>query len=308
MENFERITKTISVHFQKALLMRIKEPFGIENYCYKQENTFIYVKKGNVYYGKNKEVVHAGEVLFIPSGKATSLNFSEPNPKHIFGNDYHEQSKEYILDPGEVPKSSLSTALCVRVEAKVFNALDLFMSLDISLFVIKDNEKILRALSDIHEDANSESVGKATLLECKCKELVLRLFRHIIEQRLFVQQISINSSNLNDEKLIALFRYINENLSSNLSNKRLSVITQVSEDYVGQYFKTLTGINPQDYIESQRMQRAVLLLRSSNKNVRDIGREVGYKDSSYFCRRFKMMFGISAGRMRRRESAQTTVV
>ena len=33
-----------------------------------------------------------------------------------------------------------------------------------------------------------------------------------------------------------------------------------------------------------------------------IGAEVGYKDTAYFCRRFKMMFGIPAGKMRRRES------
>jgi len=30
---------------------------------------------------------------------------------------------------------------------------------------------------------------------------------------------------------------------------------------------------------------------------------VGYKDTAYFCRRFKMMFGIPAGKMRRRETA-----
>ena len=45
------------------------------------------------------------------------------------------------------------------------------------------------------------------------------------------------------------------------------------------------------------------LLRTTKKSIRDIGKEVGYKDTAYFCRRFKMMFGIPAGKMRRRESA-----
>ena len=62
------------------------------------------------------------------------------------------------------------------------------------------------------------------------------------------------------------------------------------------------AINPQDYIEYQRMEEAVNLLRTSKKSIREIGREVGYKDTAYFCRRFKMMFGIPAGKMRRRES------
>jgi len=64
----------------------------------------------------------------------------------------------------------------------------------------------------------------------------------------------------------------------------------------------LTGINPQDYIEYQRMEEAVNLLRTSKLSIREIGQEVGYKGTAYFCRRFKMMFGIPAGKMRRRES------
>jgi AraC-like DNA-binding protein len=64
----------------------------------------------------------------------------------------------------------------------------------------------------------------------------------------------------------------------------------------------LTGINPQDYIEYQRMEMAVNLLRTTKKSIREIGQTIGYKDTAYFCRRFKMMFGIPAGKMRRRES------
>ena len=307
MENYNRIIGALMVRFQRALPMQIKTSFGIENY-YETDNTFLYVKKGCIYFGKDRQPVHAGEVLFIPAGKGLSLNFSDPNPKHIFGNDYYEQSKECILEPNVSSRPDLDVVLCVQLEAKVFDAVNLFVSLDVFPFVIKDNKKILGVLSDIHEEETVQYVGKTTLLECKCKELVTLLLRHLIQEKLFVQQISTNSTNLNDERLITLFQHINENLSTDLSNKRLAIVADISEDYVGQYFKTLTGINPQDYIEFQRMQRATALLRNSGKSIRDIGHAVGYKDSSYFCRRFKMMFGISPGRMRRRESVRATVV
>ena len=91
-----------------------------------------------------------------------------------------------------------------------------------------------------------------------------------------------------------IFIYTKESLSEDLSNKILANATNVSEDYVGQYFKMLTGINPQDYIECQRMEAAINLLRTSKKSIRDIGKDVGYKDTAYFCRRFKMMSGISS--------------
>ena len=36
--------------------------------------------------------------------------------------------------------------------------------------------------------------------------------------------------------------------------------------------------------------------------VKVISNEVGYKDTAYFCRRFKLMFGVQAGKMRKRLS------
>ena len=308
MEN-SRIVESLGVRFQDANTLQVGEPFGIENY-YEIENTFIYVQQGCMYFGKDKEPVQAGSILFIPagkSGKGVSVNFVEPQPRRTFGSDYHEQYKGFVSEYDDQRKG-LPTFLFVRLEAKVFNAVDLFSSLDVLPFLVKENAKLVRIMEEIREEAAGDGVGKVNLLECKCKELVTQLLRHIIHKQLFVQQIATNSNNLQDDRLIMLFKHINEHLPSDLSNKRLAIVAHVSEDYVGQYFKTLTGINPQDYIEFQRMQRAVSLLRSTSKSVRDVGIEVGYKDSSYFCRRFKMMFGISAGRMRRRVGERTTAI
>ena len=39
---------------------------------------------------------------------------------------------------------------------------------------------------------------------------------------------------------------------------------------------------------------------TSKDEVKVISNEVGYKDTAYFCRRFKLMFGVQAGKMRKR--------
>ena len=127
-------------------------------------------------------------------------------------------------------------------------------------------------------------------------------FIYILNNNLFVEKLATNITYFKDPRLLDIFAFIKNNIGGDLSNKILANVANVSEDYVGQYFKMLTGINPQDYIEYQRMESAVNLLRTSKKSIRVIGAEVGYKDTAYFCRRFKMMFGIPAGKMRRRES------
>ena len=145
----------------------------------------------------------------------------------------------------------------------------------------------------------------ATIQEKRDNQILpkdIEIIRYIIKNRLFVEQLATNSTYFKDPRLIDIFAYIKDNIGGDLSNKVLANVANVSEDYVGQYFKMLTGINPQDYIEYQRMEAAVGLLRTSKKSIRAIGAEVGYKDTAYFCRRFKMMFGIPAGKMRRRES------
>ncbi|MEL6152782.1 MAG: AraC family transcriptional regulator, partial [Bacteroidota bacterium] len=147
-----------------------------------------------------------------------------------------------------------------------------------------------------------EGIGSERIVRANIEQLVIEIVRYVLKNHLFVEKLATNSNYFKDARLINIFNYIKSNLNGDLSNKMLAAVAHVSEDYVGQYFKMLTGVNPQDYIEYQRMEHAVKLLRTTKKSIRDIGKAVGFKDTAYFCRRFKMMFGIPAGKMRKRET------
>jgi AraC family transcriptional activator of mtrCDE len=190
----------------------------------------------------------------------------------------------------------------VSFDSKVFDVVNFFNSLDIPPFIIRFNDRIATIIEDLMKEIEVSNVGKERILKSQTEILVIELLRHILKNRLFLEELSTNATYFKDPRLIDLFNFIKANLGGDLSNKVLAQIANVSEDYVGQYFKMLTGINPQDYIEYQRMETAVELLRTSKKSIRDIGKDVGYKDTAYFCRRFKMMYGVPAGKMRRRES------
>ena len=164
------------------------------------------------------------------------------------------------------------------------------------------DDQIAATINQILTEDMLDTPGKGRIIKIKTEEVVIEIIRYILKNKLFVEQLVTNSTYFKDPRLIDIFAYIKDNLGGDLSNKVLANVANVSEDYVGQYFKMLTGINPQDYIEYQRMEKAVDLLRTSKKSIRAIGSDVGYKDTAYFCRRFKMMFGIPAGKMRRRES------
>ncbi len=302
MEDYNKIIESLSVRFSQAKNIHILQPLTIENY-YDVENTILIVNKGEVRFGKDKEVVKDNEVLFIPGGKMVPISYGSGSPISLSNDDFISDKEKYFKQyEFNEDHPDLENFSFVNFGAKVFDSVNFFASLDIPAFTIRGNTKINSLIIEIIKENDSVLPGKERVVKINTEYLAVELIRYILDNGLFVEQLATNSTYFKDPRLIDIFAYIKENLGQDLSNKILANVANVSEDYVGQYFKMLTGINPQDYIEYQRMEMAVDLLRTSKKSIREIGKEVGYKDTAYFCRRFKMMFGIPAGKMRRRES------
>jgi AraC-like DNA-binding protein len=304
MEDYNKIIESLGVKFIKARNLRIIQPIKIKNY-YDVENSLLILYKGEVYLGEEQTKVEEGDMLFIPGGKQVTITYGTNEKPKIVNNEEFMTHRELYMDYNrEIAKiGELDNSFgMISFEAKVFDSVNFFTSLDIPPFIIKKEDKLSLAIREILEEDMTDIVGKGRVIKIKTEELVIEVIRYILEHRLFVEQLATNSTYFKDPRLIDIFAFIKDNIGSDLSNKVLANVANVSEDYVGQYFKMLTGINPQDYIEYQRMEAAVGLLRTSKKSIRAIGADVGYKDTAYFCRRFKMMFGIPAGKMRRRES------
>ncbi|MEQ9285796.1 MAG: AraC family transcriptional regulator [Cyclobacteriaceae bacterium] len=302
MEDYNKIIESLSVRFISAKNINILQPLTIENY-YDVENVVLFVHKGQVKFGKDKQVVAENEILFIPGGKMVSITYGSGNAVSLSNDDFINNREKFFQNTDKIEsRPEGDNVTLINFDAKVFDTVNFFASLDIPPFVIKNNHKLVAIVKEVVFEMYSTFAGKGRVVKLETDHLVVEIIRHILNKGLFVEQFATNSTYFKDPRLIDIFAYIKNNLNEDLSNKRLADVANVSEDYVGQYFKMLTGINPQDYIEYQRMEMAVNMLRISKKSIREIGKEVGYKDTAYFCRRFKMMFGIPAGKMRRRET------
>ncbi len=306
MEDYNKIMESLSVKFIKAKYIKVLQPVAVSNY-YDVSNTLMLLHRGRISFGADKEEVNEGDILFIPSGRLTSITYGKRTTTRAKSTnvDVPTNMERYLISAKKLDDFTGrdNTFSLMSLEAKAFESVNFFQSLDIPPFVIKQNKKIVALINDSIEESYLENVaGIQRVIKLNTDRIVVEIFRYIIENRLFVEQLATNITYFKDPRLLDMFAFIKENINKDLSNKALAVVANVSEDYVGQYFKILTGINPQDYIEYQRMEKAVHLLRTTQKSIREIGIEVGYKDTAYFCRRFKMMFGIPAGKMRRRES------
>lgn len=304
MEYYNKVIESVQVRFLKGSNYKVDKPITVLNYQ-ENENALILLHHGSLKFGEEQELVNEGEVIFLPKDRKTSLTFGAKSTKQEIGMEQFVDSKKKHLQSISYKDIKSSEEDCVSIlqfESKVFDVVNFFNSLDIPPFIIRFNDRIASLVEDVMKELETTGVGKERSLKAMTEVLVIELLRHILKNRLFTEELSTNSTYFKDPRLIDLFNFIKSNIGGDLSNKVLAKIANVSEDYVGQYFKMLTGINPQDYIEYQRLEAAVDLLRTTKKSIRTIGKEVGYKDTAYFCRRFKMMYGVPAGKMRRRES------
>ena len=303
MKELEKIIESLEVTFIKAGHIRMLQPLMLEHF-YDVENILLLVNRGHIAYTQegSQQYAAAGDILFIPGGKATTLTYGAVD-RAQWSQAYFSDNRSKFLQALQAPAFDAPFDNCsyITFDAKIFKAVNLFASLGIFPFTISDNPGLSDTLKQILIEDSTPHVGSSRMIKVNTERLTIEIIRHLLANSPSKDKLVTNSQHFRDPRLVTLLNYIQDNLQGNLSNSVLATIAHVSEDYVGQYFKMLTGVNIQDYIAYQRMERAVKLLRTTQESIQDIGKEVGFKDTAYFCRRFKMMFGISAGKMRKQE-------
>lgn len=90
-----------------------------------------------------------------------------------------------------------------------------------------------------------------------------------------------------------MVRYIRENCGSPISLKYISEKFKVSESHISNMIKKNTGKSFSDHLMEYRIQKAQVLLRSTNESIESIAEKVGYPDYFYFLKVYKKATGIS---------------
>jgi len=84
--------------------------------------------------------------------------------------------------------------------------------------------------------------------------------------------------------------YIGENLDFELGAKNLVEAFYYNPRYLCRLFKKETGVSLNDYIRSQRLERAEKLLVTTSHSVIEIAAEIGFKNVTYFNKVFKAAY------------------
>ena len=93
-------------------------------------------------------------------------------------------------------------------------------------------------------------------------------------------------------------RHIRDNYAVRTSIDELALMCGLSKHYFCHIFKEVIGESAMTYLNGYRVKVADTLLANTEKSISDIAEECGFESTNYFCRRYKIFYGISPGKRR----------
>ncbi|MGX7155721.1 helix-turn-helix domain-containing protein, partial [Enterococcus rivorum] len=101
------------------------------------------------------------------------------------------------------------------------------------------------------------------------------------------------SHNQQNTYLTKSIRFMNENISKDLTLFELSKHLNISQSYVSAIFKKYLNKSPIDYFIEIRIEQACKYLKMTDLKIYEIAKKVGYQDPYYFSRIFKKLTSYS---------------
>lgn len=123
--------------------------------------------------------------------------------------------------------------------------------------------------------------------------LTMELIEVLLTCRSVTADTEIETEQSSDPLIFRAIKYINLNISSELTIDMIAKEVFVSKYYLCRSFKKYLGISIMKYILNQRLTLAKDQLINSNNKCSDIAMSTGFSSFSYFCRVFREEEGIS---------------
>src|SRR5262249_24939603 len=147
-----------------------------------------------------------------------------------------------------------------------------------------------------------ESIALSLLSELRSEGLGGRLYVeslanilgiHLLRQHSSVKQSSRPKSiGLDRATLRRVSTYIEEHLAEELSLSAIAAVASLSTYHFARLFKASIGFSPHQYIIGRRIERAKLLLSTTNWPLTTIAHSVGFANASHLAQHFRRLTGL----------------
>lgn len=103
-----------------------------------------------------------------------------------------------------------------------------------------------------------------------------------------------------DDRMKKVLAHIHSHIGDSIDVEELANVACVTKPYLIRLFKREFGTSPVQYINKKKMERAQLLLYTTEQPVKEVAYALGFSDHSYFIRLFRKLTGLTPQEYRRR--------
>ncbi len=162
-------------------------------------------------------------------------------------------------------------------------------------------DKIYALLRELEISLESEKYGA----KLYCSSIFVQLMI-LINRITFSKRTHTVKSEPKDERIVAVLKFINDNLTEDMSIERISKKFFISRYHLMRIFRDATGETIHSYIRKKRLLRAAELLRQGVPVVK-ASEECGFSEYSTFLRAFRTQFGKSPSKLTADEYAMADI-
>ncbi len=149
--------------------------------------------------------------------------------------------------------------------------------------------RISRLLREFRESESEKEYGNKLMCDILMQQIILELTRYSLKQ----QKFEIDT--IYDEKIVQIIRFINDNLTDNITIDYLAESFYMSKYHMMRKFKEETGYTIHSYLSNKRLMLAQRLLEEGASST-DACYGCGFKDYSVFSKAYKKLFSVSPGK------------
>ena len=146
-------------------------------------------------------------------------------------------------------------------------------------------EKLIEFFTHAQQSATANP-----FIELGLKELTV-LLKQIKEQRDSAASNTEQKQHMHPLSIVTDF--IQKHLHEPITVETLAQLVHISKPTLYRHFKEQYALSPIDFINHERLTKAVKLMDSTKKNIQVIGQEVGFNNASYFIKLFHQRFGVT---------------
>lgn len=123
--------------------------------------------------------------------------------------------------------------------------------------------------------------------------MLVELIVRIIQTNSLALHRSASPDQINNNRISTVINYIHQNLVKSLTVEELSQVAHMSVSNFYRVFKHETGMSPVNYVNIERIRKAMEMLRNPQVSIKEVYLRCGFQNRSYFNRLFRKVSSLS---------------